>query len=121
MRRWNQEPSNLSVLAKNNVNFTITTHTLKSLTGFQKNIQKAIQYGLDETKALEALTTVPAKLLGKSSEIGTLQKGYYANFLITSGAIFDSKTKIYENWVQGNKHVINNMNLVMKAEFNIVL
>tara|TARA_R110002124_G_scaffold120987_1_gene279312 strand:- start:3737 stop:6712 length:2976 start_codon:yes stop_codon:yes gene_type:complete len=112
MRRWNQEPSNLSVLAKNNVNFTITTHTLKSLTGFQKNIQKAIQYGLDETKALEALTTVPAKLLGKSSEIGTLQKGYYANFLITSGAIFDSKTKIYENWVQGNKHVINNMNLV---------
>ena len=44
MRRWNQEPSNLAVLAKNNVNFTITTHTLKSVAVFQKNIQKAIQY-----------------------------------------------------------------------------
>jgi imidazolonepropionase-like amidohydrolase len=112
MRRWNQEPSNLAVLAKNNVSFTITTHTLKSTGGFHKNIQKAIKYGLNETKALEALTTIPAKLLGKSNEIGTLQKGSYANFLVTSGAIFDSKTKIHENWVQGNKHVINDMNLV---------
>jgi imidazolonepropionase-like amidohydrolase len=112
MRRWNQEPSNLAILAKNNVSFTITTHTLKSTGGFHKNIQKAIKYGLNETKALEALTTIPAKLLGKSNEIGTLQKGSYANFLVTSGAIFDSKTKIHENWVQGNKHVINDMNLV---------
>jgi imidazolonepropionase-like amidohydrolase len=112
MRRWNQEPSNLATLAKNNINFTITTHSLKSLAGFQKNIQKAIKYGLDETKALEALTTTPAKLLGKSSEIGSLQKGSYANLLITSGAIFDAKTKIYENWVQGTQHVINNMNTV---------
>jgi imidazolonepropionase-like amidohydrolase len=110
MRRWNQEPSNLAVLAKNNVNFTITTNSLKSVASFQKNIQKAIQYGLDETKALEALTTIPAKLLGKSSEIGTLQSGRYANFLITSGPLFDAATKIYENWVQGDKHVISDMN-----------
>ena len=112
MRRWNQEPSNLAVLAKNNVNFTITTHTLKSVASFQKNIQKAIQYGLDETKALEALTTTPAKLLGKSSEIGSLQNGSYANFLITSGPIFDASTKVYENWVQGNKHVVSEMNAI---------
>ena len=112
MRRWNQEPSNLSVLAKNNVNFTITTHTLKSISSFHKNIQKAIKYGLTETKALEALTTIPAKLLGKSSEIGTLRNGSYANFLITSGPIFDASTKVYENWVQGNKHVISDMNKI---------
>jgi imidazolonepropionase-like amidohydrolase len=112
MRRWNQEPSNLAVLAKNGVSFTITTHTMKSLTGFQKNIQKAIKYGLSETKALEALTTIPAKLLGKSSEIGSLLKGSQANFLITNGPIFDAKTKIHENWVQGNKHIISDMNVV---------
>lgn len=112
MRRWNQEPSNLAVLAKNNVNFTITTHTLKSVASFQKNIQKAILYGLDETKALEALTTIPAKVLGKSSEIGTLQDGSYANFLITSGPIFDASTTVYENWVQGNKHVISDIDAV---------
>lgn len=110
MRRWNQEPSNLAVLAKNKVSFSITAHSLKSIASFQKNIQKAIKYGLSETAALEALTTVPAKILGKSTEIGSLKKGHYANFLITSGAIFNAKTILYENWVQGAKNVINNMN-----------
>lgn len=110
MRRWNQEPANLAVMSKNNVPFSISTHSLKSVSSFQKNLRKAIKYGLSETKALEALTTVPASILGKSSEIGSLQKGMIANFLITSGNIFDAKTTLYENWVQGSKHVVSNMN-----------
>lgn len=110
MRYWNQAPSNPSVLAKNNVRFALSTHDLKSPKAFKGNLLKAIQYGLDETKALEALTTIPASILGQST-IGNLKKGSYANFLITSGNIFDKKTKLYENWVQGNKNVITNMNV----------
>lgn len=111
MRKWNQEPSNLSILHKNGVKFSITTHKLKSVSDFSKNLQKAIKFGLDKTAALEALTTIPASILGKSTEIGTLQKGSYANFLVTSGELFDSKTTIYENWVQGSKNVVNDMNI----------
>ncbi|WP_415859543.1 amidohydrolase family protein [Aureibaculum sp. 2210JD6-5] len=111
MRYWNQAPTNLSVLAKNNVPFSITASELKSLKDFTKNLQKAIDYGLDKTKALEALTTIPAQILGKSNQIGTLNKGMQANFLITDGDIFNSKTKLYENWVQGTKNVIKNMSV----------
>ncbi|EAQ41443.1 amidohydrolase family protein [Polaribacter sp. MED152] len=110
MRKWNQEPSNLSVLSKNGVNFALTTHELKSVKSFHKNLQKAIKYGFDETKALAALTTVPATILGNSS-IGNLKTGSYANFIITSGNVFDSSTKIFENWVQGAKNVITDMNV----------
>jgi imidazolonepropionase-like amidohydrolase len=53
------------------------------------------------------LTTIPANLLGKSNEIGTLKVGYLANFIITSGEVFDEKTTLYENWVQGKKYVVN--------------
>jgi len=111
MRKWNQEPSNLSVLQKNGVRFSLTTHQLKSVSDFHKNLQKAITYGFDKTVALEALTTIPASILGKSTEIGTLKNGSFANFLITSGEIFDPKTTIYENWVQGDKNEINDMNI----------
>lgn len=111
MRKWNQEPTNLSVLHKNGISFSITTHKLKTIANFNKNLQKAIKYGLNKTAALEALTTIPAAILGKSNEIGTLQKGSYANFLITSGELFNTKTTIYENWVQGSKNVINDMNI----------
>jgi len=109
LRFWNQAPTNLKVLSDNNVVFALTTDKLKKLEDFRTNLLKAIKYGFDKTKALEALTTIPASILGKSTEIGSLKNGSYANFVITSGEIFDEKTVLYENWVQGNKFVINDI------------
>ena len=110
MRKWNQEPSNLSVLSKNGVTFALTTHKLKSITAFHKNLQKAITYGLDKKTALAALTTIPASIIGNNT-IGNLNAGSHANFIITSGDVFDTKTTIYENWVQGDQNIINIMNI----------
>lgn len=110
MRRWNQEPSNLAVLSNNGIRFALTTHDLKSVGSFHKNLQKAITYGFDKTKALEALTTIPAAIIGEST-VGNLNAGSHANFLVTNGDIFDKKTTLYENWVQGDRHVIKDMNI----------
>jgi imidazolonepropionase-like amidohydrolase len=111
MRSWNQEPHNPRLLAENGIRFALTTHGLKSPKSFKSNLMKAIESGLSKEYALEALTTIPAGLLGKSDVLGTLNKGSYANFLITSGDVFDKKTKLFENWVQGTPHVITNMNI----------
>jgi len=105
--QWNQAPTNLKVLSDNGITFALTTDKLKKTEDFRTNLLKAIQYGFDKTKALESLTTIPASLLGKSNEIGSLKNGNFANFLITSGEIFDKETIVYENWVQGSKYVIN--------------
>lgn len=110
MRKWNQEPANPAVLAKNNVPFALTTFQLKKVENFKINLYKAIKFGLDKTTALKALTSVPAKIL-KNDKIGNLNKGSYANFLITSGDIFDKNTTLYENWVQGNKNVVNDITI----------
>jgi len=107
MRKWNQAPSNPKVMADNGIPFSFTLYDLKSPAKFKEKLMKAIKYGLPRTKALEALTTVPAAILGKSGSIGSLQVGRQANFLITSGDIFDKGTILYENWVQGQKNVIN--------------
>ncbi|WP_299665313.1 amidohydrolase family protein [uncultured Polaribacter sp.] len=110
MRKWNQEPSNLKVLSENGVNFALTTRSLKSVASFHKNLQKAIKYGFDTKKALASLTTIPATIIGNNS-VGNLNTGSHANFIITSGDVFDAKTTIYENWVQGDKNVVNDMNI----------
>jgi imidazolonepropionase-like amidohydrolase len=107
MRKWNQAPSNPKIMAENGIPFSFTLYDLKSPSKFKTNLMKAIKYGLSKTKALEALTTVPASILGKSGSVGSLQVGRQANFLITSGDIFDKSTTLYENWVQGHKNVIN--------------
>ncbi|WP_397363249.1 amidohydrolase family protein [Olleya sp. R77988] len=110
LKAWNQSPANPKILADNNIQFALTTHKLKDAKELMPNLLKAIKYGLDKTKALEALTTIPASIIGKSSELGHLKTGAYANFLITSGDVFDKKTTIYQNWVTGVKDEIKPMN-----------
>jgi imidazolonepropionase-like amidohydrolase len=105
-RFWNQAPVNLKILSDNGIIFAITTDKLKKTEDFRPNLLKAIKYGLDKTKALESLTIIPASLLGKSDEIGSLKNGSQANFIITSGELFEEKTIVHENWVQGTKFII---------------
>ncbi len=111
MREWNQRPSNPKILADNGVDFIFTLNSLKSPSMLKGNVMKAIEYGLDKTKALEALTTGPAKVLGMSNSLGSLKNGAQANFLITSGEIFDKKTTLYENWVKGHRNTLEDMNI----------
>lgn len=104
MRQWNQSPYNLKIFADNAIPFALTLHSLKSPKNFMENLRKAIASGLSKEKALEALTLVPAKILGKEQTLGTLEVGKLANFTITSGDIFDEETTIYEHWVLGQQH-----------------
>ncbi|WAC03305.1 amidohydrolase family protein [Lacinutrix neustonica] len=104
LREWNQKPSNPKILADNNVPFALSTYKLKDSKDFMANLRKAIEAGLSKEKALAALTTVPAQIIGKSTLLGTLNTGAYANFLVTSGDLFDKKTIIYQNWVTGIKN-----------------
>ena len=101
MKHWELAPTNLGALEKAGVNFTITTSGLKKLSDFIPNLRKAIENGLSETSALKALTSTPAQLLKMDDQVGSLKKGMIANFIVTSGKLFEEKTSIYQNWVQG--------------------
>ena len=43
------------------IKFALTTHKLKKLENFHKNLQKAIAYGFDKTIDLQYLTSIPAE------------------------------------------------------------
>lgn len=107
MKFWNQAPFNLKILADNNVRFVLTASDLKNTKDFLNNLRKAVLYGLPKEKALQALTETPAQLVNQSHNIGSLAKGKLANFIITSGDLFDTKTVIHENWVQGNRNILD--------------
>lgn len=106
MLQWNQQPTNPAKMQEADLTFALTTEGLKSPDLFMKNLRTAIKYGFSEEKAMEALTIIPAEILGKPDELGTLKQGAWANFLVTSGPIFHEDTEFFENWVQGEKYVI---------------
>ena len=121
MKFWNQAPYNLKVLAENNVNFALTTADLKNPKDFLTNLRKAVEYGFPKEKALAALTEIPAKIANQNN-IGTLKKRNLANFIIVSGDLFESKSSIQENWIQGNRTIIEKIqpsDIRGKYELNI--
>lgn len=101
MKHWELAPTNLAALEKGGINFSITSYSLRKVSDLIPNVRKAIENGLSETAALKALTTTPAQLIKMDDQIGSLKKGMVANFLITSGKLFDEKTIIHQNWIQG--------------------
>jgi imidazolonepropionase-like amidohydrolase len=104
MKHWEMAPSNAGLLAKSGINFALTTSGLKSKADFIANLRKAIENGLTESKALEALTTIPAKILKLDDKLGTLTAGKLANFIITSDNVFGKTNTIYENWIGGKRY-----------------
>ncbi|RYY26793.1 MAG: amidohydrolase [Chitinophagaceae bacterium] len=106
LKHWELAPTNAASFEKANINFALTTADLTNVSEFMGNLRKAIEHGLSETRALDALTKTPATLLGMYDKVGSLEAGKLANFLITSGPIFDAKTVILHNWVQGNRFAV---------------
>lgn len=107
MKHWELAPHNPKILSENNIDFALTSSGLKSKNDFLKNLRKAVSVGLTKEDALKSLTTTPAKLVRAQNKIGSLKKGYLANFIIADQDLFEEKAVILENWVKGNKYEIN--------------
>jgi imidazolonepropionase-like amidohydrolase len=106
LKHWEMAAMNPASFEKANIPFALTANGLKENSAFLANLRKAIQAGLSEQRALDALTKTPATLLSIYDKVGSLETGKIANFLISSGPIFAEKTVIYQNWIQGNKYVL---------------
>ena len=104
MKHWELAPTMPAAFEKAGIPFCLTTSDLRDVKTFLTNLRTAFNYGLTETAALNALTKTPAMILGVYDKLGSLETGKLANFLISSGPIFNEKTTLYQNWVQGIRY-----------------
>ena len=122
MKHWELAPTNPGAFEKAGIPFCLTASDLRDYKQFLTNLRKAFDYGLSENKALEALTKTPASLLGIYDKVGSLETGKLANFLITTGPVFQEKTNIVENWVQGKKYAVKEEAWsAIKGQYNLVI
>lgn len=101
LKHWEMAPHNPRLLAEQGIEFAFTCAGLKNTGDFLKQLRTAVDKGLSPEKALKALTATPAEMLGESSRMGALKPGMIANFIISSGDLFDAETVLYQNWIQG--------------------
>ncbi|MCO6477096.1 MAG: amidohydrolase family protein, partial [Phaeodactylibacter sp.] len=105
MKHWEMAPANAAMLTAAGIEIALTAEGLEDKKNFLANLRKAVLYGLSEDAALKALTHTPATLMGAGQQLGSLEAGKWANFIITDGNIFEKDTRILHTWVKGKAYV----------------
>ena len=92
--------ANAARLHEAGVRFAFISEGLESTDKFLPNLRAAVNAGLPEQAALEALTVTPARFLGLDSSLGTLDPGKAANVVAVDGNLFDDG-RVAATWIDG--------------------
>jgi imidazolonepropionase-like amidohydrolase len=63
----------------------------------------AVAYGLPYDEALKAVTINPAEIFGVSDKIGSVEKGKWADVILTDGDLLETKTQIKHMFIKGRE------------------
>lgn len=102
LRAWDHAPSNPAKLEQAGVAFALTTDLLADPSLFWGKLRVAMSRGLSEETALRALTVEPARILGLSDRLGTIEAGKIANLVVADGKLFARETRVRQIWIDGN-------------------
>lgn len=109
LRHWDRAPDNPARVMASGLDVLLTSHPHSSPDGLFENLEAAVERGLDADRALAALTTEPATMLGIGDRAGRLQPGYMANFVLVEGELFTASPGLREVWVDGRRHLLREL------------
>ncbi|MCB9189009.1 MAG: amidohydrolase family protein [Flavobacteriales bacterium] len=119
LKHWEIAPSNPMIMNQNGFDFSFTAEGIEKSSDLLANLRLSISRGLPENIALNALTKTAAGLIGRE-DIGSLDQGMLANFIITSADLIDEQGEILENWIQGDRYEIMPWDLVdIRGTYNL--
>lgn len=109
LRHWHLAPENPLRVMDAGLPVVFTSHPHGSPEAIFAHIATAIERGLDPDRALAALTTEPARMLGIEDRAGRLAAGYMANFVLTEGELLVESPSLREVWIDGRRHVLREL------------
>jgi imidazolonepropionase-like amidohydrolase len=90
------------------VKFALGTFTNEFVRDLPYQAATAVAYGLPHDEALKALTINPAEIWGAGDKLGSVEKGKYADLLITDGDPMDIRTQIRHLFINGKEITLSN-------------
>jgi len=103
LRRIDRSPSNPKWMKESGLTFSFTTSGLENAEDFPRRVREALARGLSREDALAALTTVPARQLGLSDRLGTIEAGKIADLAVETGEPFAEGSRVTEIWIDGRR------------------
>jgi imidazolonepropionase-like amidohydrolase len=93
---------------KAGVKFALGTFTNEFVRDLPYQAATAVAYGLPHDEALKAITINPAEIWGAGDKLGSVEKGKYADLLITDGDPMDVRTQIRHLFINGKEITLSN-------------
>lgn len=93
---------------KAGVKFAFGTFTNEFVRNLPFEAAAASGFGLPQEEALKAITINPAEIWGKAAELGSVEKGKWADLLITNGDPLEIQTKIEHVYIKGQDIPLTN-------------
>lgn len=101
LRERVEAPKNAGRLATAGVTFAYTSGGMTNMTEFLPALRRTVDEGLSRERAIRALTTDAAQLLGVGDRLGTLEVGKIANLTIVRGDVFDAAGRVVHVMADG--------------------
>jgi imidazolonepropionase-like amidohydrolase len=100
---WEAAPANPAYLYKKGIPFAISAAGISDEENLFTQLRKAHAAGLPSSEILNALTSVPAEILGVSNRTGSINVNYDASFIVCSDTLLHPQNRILENWANGQR------------------
>ena len=97
-------PTTLAALAAAGVDFAVYSDTLSGPSKIFEKLRESIDAGLSDERALEALTSGPARIFGVDDRLGTIEKGKIANLVLATDWPWAEGSEITAVFVDGRKY-----------------
>jgi len=102
---------------KAGVKFAFGTFTNQFIRNLPFEAAAAVAFGLPQDEALKAVTINPAEIWGVSDKLGSVEKGKWADLLITNGDPLEIQTKIEHVYVKGQEVDLSNKQTKLYDKF----
>ncbi len=93
---------------KAGVKFAFGTFTNEFIRNLPFQAAAAVAFGLPQEEALKAVTINPAEIWGQGATLGSVEKGKWADLLVTNGDPLDVRTKVEHVYIKGKEIELSN-------------
>jgi len=77
----------------------------------------AVAFGLPQQEALKAVTLYPAEIWGVAAEMGSVEKGKWADLIVTDGDPLETRTQVKQMFIQGKPVDLSNKHLRLYEKY----
>jgi imidazolonepropionase-like amidohydrolase len=103
---------------KAGVKFALGTFGNEFVRNLPYEAAAAVAYGLPYDEALKAVTINPAEIWGVADQIGSVEKGKWADLMITDGDPLEIQTKITHLYMKGQEVELTNRQIELYKKYS---